>query len=566
MHFDEVYHPRTATEFLQDWRYGISHDIYEWTHPHLAKYAMALGLVAFGEDKVGATSELGVAVVDAAIEPRRDDGLDGDAAGDRLWVATGSEVRAYDLATRASWRRDPATGAVALAFDDAGASSSSATTTAGCDGRRRHDRPGGRDAGSSRSSSARSTTDRPAARDRRRRTAVVALGRPALDRRLGTGDARPSSTCRARDLAPAGTGSRSSATPSEIDDPARSPRRWPTSSAATPARSRRAPSPGDTVVARQSRRRETRPTSSWPSATGRCPASSSRGRAGSRSRPRTASRSSTRRRGRRRRDDPDDRRRPRPGARDRPRTTRDLRDRRDRRRPEVRRRRGRRRRRQGRPGRRPDVPAAGRRGTGVIYDQATRMVHILGLGARRRGPAATWTVYVIEPHAQRGLRRRALPPASARSSWRRPSPSTRPRIASSSCCSTPRRRRPRSRSASTPSPGASRASSPAPSWRRCLYVLARLLFQRRLVAVLVGAVRARRRDVLRPAPDRHERRLRGAVHRRGVHGLRRACWTGWWRGTGRVLAGACRSIGAAAGPRARLEVGRRVRHRRRWSS
>ncbi len=43
MHFDEVYHARTAAEFLQDWRYGISHDIYEWTHPHLAKYAMAAG-------------------------------------------------------------------------------------------------------------------------------------------------------------------------------------------------------------------------------------------------------------------------------------------------------------------------------------------------------------------------------------------------------------------------------------------------------------------------------------------------------------------------------------------
>ena len=46
MHFDEVYHARTATEFLQDWRYGIPHDIYEYTHPHLAKYAMAAGLVA----------------------------------------------------------------------------------------------------------------------------------------------------------------------------------------------------------------------------------------------------------------------------------------------------------------------------------------------------------------------------------------------------------------------------------------------------------------------------------------------------------------------------------------
>ncbi len=29
MHFDEVYHARTAAEFLQDWRYGLSHYIYE---------------------------------------------------------------------------------------------------------------------------------------------------------------------------------------------------------------------------------------------------------------------------------------------------------------------------------------------------------------------------------------------------------------------------------------------------------------------------------------------------------------------------------------------------------
>ena len=63
MHFDEVYHARTATEFLQAWRYGLSHDIYEWTHPHLAKYAMALGLVLWGEDDVKATSDLGVPVV-----------------------------------------------------------------------------------------------------------------------------------------------------------------------------------------------------------------------------------------------------------------------------------------------------------------------------------------------------------------------------------------------------------------------------------------------------------------------------------------------------------------------
>ena len=107
MHFDEVYHPRTATEFLQDWRYGLSHEIYEWTHPHLAKYAMAVGIMAFGEDQVGATSQLGVAVVDAVdrAAPGRRPRREPQVEGDRLWVATGSEVRAYDLATRAA-RRD----------------------------------------------------------------------------------------------------------------------------------------------------------------------------------------------------------------------------------------------------------------------------------------------------------------------------------------------------------------------------------------------------------------------------------------------------------------------------
>ncbi|MEO8272732.1 MAG: hypothetical protein ABI620_01530, partial [Chloroflexota bacterium] len=118
MHFDEVYHPRTATEFLQDWRYGLSHDIYEWTHPHMAKYAMAAGLVALGEDKVSGESDLGVAVLDAVIEPRRDDNLEPTRVeGDRLWVATGSEVRAYDLATRELAGTLDMPNAVAIAYD-----------------------------------------------------------------------------------------------------------------------------------------------------------------------------------------------------------------------------------------------------------------------------------------------------------------------------------------------------------------------------------------------------------------------------------------------------------------
>lgn len=118
MHFDEVYHPRTATEFLQFWRYGISHSIYEWTHPHVAKYAMALGIVAWGDDRTAATSELGVEVRSTAVEPRWDDARSNTRiAGDRLWVATGDEVRAYDLSTRRLEASIPIPGAVAVAVD-----------------------------------------------------------------------------------------------------------------------------------------------------------------------------------------------------------------------------------------------------------------------------------------------------------------------------------------------------------------------------------------------------------------------------------------------------------------
>jgi hypothetical protein len=123
MHFDEVYHARTATEFLQDFKYNIPHDIYEWTHPHLAKYAIAGGISLFSDDKVTATGDIGVTVKDVVVQPRTsvsprvDPGL-GDANanfdlryGDRILVATGSDVRIYDLATRALVTTYPIPGA-----------------------------------------------------------------------------------------------------------------------------------------------------------------------------------------------------------------------------------------------------------------------------------------------------------------------------------------------------------------------------------------------------------------------------------------------------------------------
>ena len=119
MHFDEVYHARTATEFLQDWRYGRPHDIYEYTHPHLAKYAMAAGIVAFGNNRVTGTADLGVPVRAVAIEQRWDvPALPDGRAGDRLYVATGSELRAYDLADRSLEGAAPLTGAGAVGVDD----------------------------------------------------------------------------------------------------------------------------------------------------------------------------------------------------------------------------------------------------------------------------------------------------------------------------------------------------------------------------------------------------------------------------------------------------------------
>ncbi len=118
MHFDEVYHARTATEFLQDWEYGQPHAIYEFTHPHLAKYAMAWGIRLAGGNSVHGTADLGAAVADATIERAwsATDGTRADA-GDRLYVATGSSLRVYDIASLELLRELPL-AATAVAVDE----------------------------------------------------------------------------------------------------------------------------------------------------------------------------------------------------------------------------------------------------------------------------------------------------------------------------------------------------------------------------------------------------------------------------------------------------------------
>ncbi len=61
MYFDEVYHARTAYELL------AQREVYEWTHPHLAKELMALGILAFSGDRVVGTDSFADDAVAVAI-------------------------------------------------------------------------------------------------------------------------------------------------------------------------------------------------------------------------------------------------------------------------------------------------------------------------------------------------------------------------------------------------------------------------------------------------------------------------------------------------------------------
>ena len=126
MYFDEVYHARTAYELI------AQREVYEWTHPHLAKELMALGILAFGNDRVAgretvskADPIVGLAVTNdgtriyaladgrlvlhgrdggaplAQIDTGRD-AIRGVAVdGDRAYVATGRELIEIDLVSRA---------------------------------------------------------------------------------------------------------------------------------------------------------------------------------------------------------------------------------------------------------------------------------------------------------------------------------------------------------------------------------------------------------------------------------------------------------------------------------
>ena len=70
-HFDEVYHGRSATEWLSAWQEGWDRDVYEWTHPMLAKFLIAAGIVVADPNAVKGTETLAAPSSALAVAPRR---------------------------------------------------------------------------------------------------------------------------------------------------------------------------------------------------------------------------------------------------------------------------------------------------------------------------------------------------------------------------------------------------------------------------------------------------------------------------------------------------------------
>ena len=216
MHFDEVYHARTATEFLQDWRYGI-------VARHLRVDPSAPGQVRDGRRarRCGATTRSAPRATSASRSWRRSssrDGVDelapGGRAGERLHVATGTRSGPTTSRRATSSRPSPAAGASALAIDrDRQPARHRLRRRADRDARPRPRSASRRRRRRPRADRARRRVDHPGRPPARRPTTAAtlaaAVGRPADDRRPATAERSSSSIDLAgiADLAPGGSGS-----------------------------------------------------------------------------------------------------------------------------------------------------------------------------------------------------------------------------------------------------------------------------------------------------------------------------------------------------------------------
>ncbi|HWH24127.1 MAG TPA: phospholipid carrier-dependent glycosyltransferase [Candidatus Limnocylindria bacterium] len=118
MYFDETLHVRTATEFLQPIRYGIPpREILEWTHPPLAKYAIAASVGLLGGHPLTGLIDAQVDTRDAAVEPARPASGPLAAQPSRLYLLAPEGVRIIDVDSGQSLGALPVEGGTALAVD-----------------------------------------------------------------------------------------------------------------------------------------------------------------------------------------------------------------------------------------------------------------------------------------------------------------------------------------------------------------------------------------------------------------------------------------------------------------
>ena len=158
-------------------------------------------------------------------------------------------------------------------------------------------------------------------------------------------------------------------------------------------------------------------------------------------------------------------------------------------------------------------------------------------------------MYVVEPHANAVFADAQLPDGFAPSPGRSDVEPEYPAEDRQQLLLFARRRAdpPRSRSGRTPSPGGSPASSPARSWPLCLFLLARILFKRRLVAGLValfvvvdGMLFVQSRIGMND--------VYVGLFIIAAYTVFAAVWTGWWRGAARS-GSRCRSSACCSASR-----------------
>jgi predicted membrane-bound dolichyl-phosphate-mannose-protein mannosyltransferase len=115
MHFDEVYHARSATEWLTDWQEGWTRDTYEWTHPMLAKYLIAAGIVVADPNKIIDQQTIDAPISALAVASQRpDDGI----AESIVFGASGNTLTARPvLSGEVVARWDAPSPIASLAFD-----------------------------------------------------------------------------------------------------------------------------------------------------------------------------------------------------------------------------------------------------------------------------------------------------------------------------------------------------------------------------------------------------------------------------------------------------------------